>query len=474
MIISIEDRERERILFEAEKKQVPELFERAPMVDDDACLRSVGIEGIYGVRPIGYLKLFPQDFVVEEISREGNVSTVDVGVAEIQENAEGTTYYADLVKIGISTLEAKEQLANQLGLGEKNIGYAGIKDRLALTSQEISIRGLSNSEKMLDMHAENFFLKNIKRGKGVVANGELKGNRFTITLRLTDPITPVLKAEMQQKVEDARQDGFWNFFYLQRFGTPRLISHQLGRLLLLGDYEAVVKKFLTHIGKRELPYFATTRGEVLDKWGDWRSIKNLIEPFPYHFNLERTLINHLVEHPKDFLGALHTLPDQVRLWMYAYDSFLFNRKLSELIRQGDVPLWLPFLTSFNPNDWKPYEKFLEEDKVRLPSRSYRDFPFIRVESRKCSTLQPVDIHAATFEDRVASFSFSLPKGSYATSFLMAFFTLASGLPIVPGIYTELVDGGALTGRESFAPVFDRFKTVLDRYQTDLAGNLLEE
>jgi len=45
---------------------------------------------------------------------------------------------------------------------------------------------------------------------------------------------------------------------------------------------------------------------------------------------------------------------------------------------------------------------------------------------------------------------------------------------MPRIYTEQIDGGAVTGRESFAPVFDRFKTVLDRHQADLQGNLLEE
>jgi tRNA(Glu) U13 pseudouridine synthase TruD len=186
------------------------------------------------------------------------------------------------------------------------------------------------------------------------------------------------------------------------------------------------------------------------------------------------MIKYLLDHPGDFLGALHTLPDQVRLWIYAYDSYVFNRKLSELIQRGDVPLWLPFLTSFNPNDWKPYQKFLEEDGVKLPSRSYRDFPFIRVESRRCSTLQPIEIHAAVFNDRAASFSFSLPKGSYATSFLTSFFTLASGLPIVPGIYTDPVDAGTLTGRGSLAPVLERFKIVLDRHQADLQGNLMEE
>ena len=168
MIITAGDREKERVFFEAERKKTPELFQRAPMIDDDASLQSVGIEAVYGSRPVGYLKLFPQDFIVEEVSKEGTVCTIDLGNGEAPETGEGTTYYADLVKIGVSTLEAKEQLAHELGIDEKNIGYAGIKDRLALTSQAISIRGLSDGKKISNIHADNFFLKNITRGKGVV------------------------------------------------------------------------------------------------------------------------------------------------------------------------------------------------------------------------------------------------------------------------------------------------------------------
>ena len=117
------------------------------MIDDDASLRSIGIEGVYGDRPVGYLKLYPQDFVVEEISKEGTVRTIDLGDDSALMDGEGSTYYADLVKMGISTLEAKEQLAHALHIDEKNIGYAGIKDKLALTSQVISIRGICGSRK---------------------------------------------------------------------------------------------------------------------------------------------------------------------------------------------------------------------------------------------------------------------------------------------------------------------------------------
>jgi hypothetical protein len=57
---------------------------------------------------------------------------------------------------------------------------------------------------------------------------------------------------------------------------------------------------------------------------------------------------------------------------------------------------------------------------------------------------------------------------------MNFFTLASGLPIVPGISTDSADAHALLGMGTLAPVLERFKTVLERRQTDIAGMIMEE
>ncbi len=469
MQITQEDRDRERMLFEAERMRVPKDFIRTPMVDDDAVLRSVGIEGLPQGRPVAYLKLMPQDFVVEEIDREGNLHEArleDVAGGGSVQEGDGATYYADLVKVGISTLEAKAELAHALGIDEKNIGFAGVKDRVALTSQAISVRGLADPGAFSRLDRENFFLNGVRRGKGVVANGDLKGNEFTIALRFAEPPGAAVKDFLNEQVAIAKEEGFWNFFYLQRFGTPRLISHILGRLLVQGKYEEVIKMFLTHRSERELPYFAALRGDIEKKWGDWKSIWEIVDRFPYHFGIERSFVAHLIDKPDDFLGALHEVQDQVRLWFYAYDSFLFNKKLSALIGSGEVPLSLSFLTSFNPADWKPYAEFLEEDGVVLPTRSWKDFPFVRVESRRCATLQKIAMGKASFEGRVGAISFFLPKGSYATSFLMNLFSLASGLPVVPGISTENVDVKEMLGTGSLTGVLERFKTVLDRREAD--------
>lgn len=462
-------REEERALFEAERKRVPHLFERDPMVDSQEFLKGIGVEIYEKDSSVGYLRLLPQDFIVEEISRDGELHTVDFDSSDSISPQVGKTVYADLVKIGISTLEAQSQISEILGIDPKNIGYAGIKDRLALTSQAISIRNLPDQEKIKEVQADNFFLKHIRNDKGALANGELQGNRFIITMRLQESLSKGEIEEIEKKLEKIKEEGFWNFFSFQRFGTPRLLSHKLGLRIIKGEFEEAVKMFLVHQSSRELPYFKNIREEIEKRWGNWEGIKTLLDPFPSHFPIELKFIEHLIASPKDFLGALHAVPDQVRLWIYAYDSHLFNKKLSQLIREGEIPLELPLLTSFNPRDWELYQEFLREDGVDIPSRYYKKFPSIHVASRTWPVLQHVEVHGLTFQDKIAVFAFSLPKGAYATSFLMNFFTLASGLPIMPGITNEKIDAKALIGLGNTQSTLDRFRAVLELREQDISG-----
>ncbi len=47
------------------------------------------------------------------------------------------------------------------------------------------------------------------------------------------------------------------------------------------------------------------------------------------------MINYLVEHPNDYLGAFKRLPVKLQeLFVQAYQSYLFNRFLSERIKHG--------------------------------------------------------------------------------------------------------------------------------------------
>lgn len=462
-----EAREREKLFLEAERKKCPELFRREPQIDNAAACASIGISFEVAARPLAYLKLFPQDFIVEEIGPDGAESTVAYESSAAGAAGTGPTVYADLVKAGVSTFEARAALAERLGIAEEQIGYAGIKDRFALTSQRISIRGASDLGRVRSIADDRFFLKKMRCGKGVVETGALRGNRFTILLRLPRSLSAEESSAFEAAESEVREHGFWNFFSFQRFGTPRLLSHRLGRLIMRGAYEDAVKLFMTEPAPREIPYFQGLRRKIGAQWGNWQAMRELLEPFPGQCALERTFADFLVCVPGDFAGALRTAPDQIRLWIFAWSSYLFNRKLSELIRLGDVPLSLPLPTSANQHDWETYASELRDEDVRLPSRAFKDFPFVQHASRRWPTVERADITQRAARENVFAWSFSLPKGAYATTFLMHFFTLTSGLPLITGIPTGPVDVLELLGSGTLGPVLGRFSRVLAERQNDI-------
>jgi tRNA pseudouridine13 synthase len=58
-------------------------------------------------------------------------------------------------------------------------------------------------------------------------------------------------------------------------------------------------------------------------------------------SFEKAILNHLVKHPDDHIGALEQLPfNLLMMFVHGYQSYLFNRILSERIRRG-LPLSMP-------------------------------------------------------------------------------------------------------------------------------------
>jgi tRNA pseudouridine13 synthase len=63
-----------------------------------------------------------------------------------------------------------------------------------------------------------------------------------------------------------------------------------------------------------------------------------LEGFPRFLRYERFMLRHLTRYPNDFVGAFRTLPRRLRkLFVQGYQSYLFNRFISERLRRG-IPL----------------------------------------------------------------------------------------------------------------------------------------
>jgi len=407
----------------------PELVNPKRNYSYQEILKRIGIDIDFGFLPQGYLNCYHQDFVVEEIGRDGQISTIEPGNSTLPEPEGKKTLYADLVKVGLSTLEAVASLAENLGLELKKINYAGIKDKVAITSQKISFNGI-DWQKLKGLKVDGLFLKNYSWGKGVIEKGKLSGNQFIITVR-----TPVTLGQgWLDQALDRVKDGFYNFYYLQRFGSPRLLSHKLGKLILEQDYQAVIKTFLTEVGVQDVPLLNQLRQKVKNNFGNWPACEEIFSLLPYTFRLELEIIRYLKNKPDDYLGVLKikTIIEQSTLWVYAYASYLFNLHLSGLInQQKDLPKELPLLLNPKYPTVKTYADKLAEDKIKDLNKSLINI-FGRsmiLEKNVCLTKVPVKILGAKIIEKAVVIAFELPPGAYATTFLTHLFALYRGLPL---------------------------------------------
>ncbi|MBS7654370.1 MAG: tRNA pseudouridine(13) synthase TruD [Candidatus Bathyarchaeia archaeon] len=279
----------------------------------------------------GIIKRSIEDFIVEEILLDGSKASVlpEENRAVLDEH--GRYLICILIKRGWDTLLAIEKIAKALGISLDRIGFAGIKDAEALTAQYISIGGMP-IERLSGIRLENIYVKPIGFSNENISSKKLFGNKFRIavnSIRLKE--STVLSRIRRINYELADFGGVPNFFGHQRFGTVRPITHIVGRHIVKGDFKSAVLTFLTFESPFENPRIRMLRREINETMDFGRILKK----FPGIFTYERLMLAHLSRSPNDFLGALNKLPLNLRkLLVQAYQSFLFNKILSERIKRG--------------------------------------------------------------------------------------------------------------------------------------------
>jgi len=99
-------------------------------------------------------------------------------------------------------------------------------------------------------------------------------------------------------------------------------------------FEEAATLFLSESSLREDPNARDAR-EYLRETRDFRSA---LKMFPRSLIYERLMLRYLSKYPRDFLGAFRRLPIKLRrLFVQAYQSYLFNEFLSERMKRG-IPL----------------------------------------------------------------------------------------------------------------------------------------
>ena len=263
----------------------------------------------------GVIKSTPEDFLVEEIPA-------------YQPSGQGEHCYALIEKRGIATLEALRRLAKALGVQERDLGYAGMKDAIGVTRQSVSIPRVS-PEAVRALQIPGITILSAQLHGNKLRLGHLKGNRFGIRVR---EAVPGALAYAQAAIAILERRGVPNRFGSQRYGVQGN-SQLIGAAMLRGDFKAAVDALIgdpdaVNDERWRQAIEAYRRGEPAES----------LALFPGHFRVEREILGRLVQRPDAFDKAFNTVqPRMKRLYLSAFQSSLFDRVLEQrLDRLEDV------------------------------------------------------------------------------------------------------------------------------------------
>jgi tRNA pseudouridine13 synthase len=293
---------------------------------DSYCTTTLGIGGV--------IKEAVEDFVVEEVLVDGSKADSNGSVpAKVLGSTSQRQRFllCTLVKRNWDTFIAVKNVAKSLGIDQNRIQFAGIKDAKALTAQFITLENVT-AEDAANVDVKGIAVHPVGYMREMLSLFYLLGNHFTITIKHLDGTEEALKNQISQTSgQIAAVGGVANFFGHQRFGTTRPITHLVGKALRQGCFREAAMLFLAKPSPYEHPASHQARAELQES-GDF---KRALEAYPKQLRFERLMLTHLAEHPDDYVGAFRRLPPKLQaLFVQAYQSYLFNRFLSERLRLG--------------------------------------------------------------------------------------------------------------------------------------------
>jgi len=462
----VEAREIERKTVEAVRAADPSRTERPMLPDPDLVMGRIGVTYLSPERANGYIRLYPQDFLVEEITSQGQIVRLDLR-SDFEDSEDKRTLWADLIKVQMSGPNALQEVQHMLKLDETKVAAAGIKDAVAVTAQRLSLRGVTREQVLAASHPQ-MILRPVSYGSGALQLGALQGNRFTIVIRGD---VEASRALIHRTFSHIQANGFLNFYGPQRFGS-RLNVHHLGRRLLQGDVQGALRAFFGEPGPYDVPLFRELRQDLDAAYGDWDRMLALCEHFPFTLRDEAKVLQALKQDDRKTRQALAQIKEQVRLWVYAYGSWLVNRAISQAVSTGQtLPSQLPM--PFHPNGPLPlYKEFMEADKTSDFVNVLANYPYINMSDKTIPTvMMPKGLEAKEIPEGWIV-RFELGKGAYATSLMSHLIRMYEGLPIPDWAPQTPVDALKVYGEGSIEDLRPAFAPYLVR--RDLMGQTTTE
>jgi len=314
-------------------------------------------------------------------------------------------------KRGLTTEDVLRALARELDVPRREIGYAGLKDKHAVTVQSFSLPFVSE-DAVRALAIPGIEVLSMARHHRKLRRAQAAGNRFRIRLHAPDGsdgadlLEPVLRPRL-----DELEPAVPNYFGVQRFGA-RATNHLVGRALVADDPEDAARWIAGRpLGSERDPRALAAR-TAFDA-GDYEAAARA---FPGYLGAERHLARQLARRPGDFAHALGRLERREReFYVGAFQSYLFNRQVEDQIQRG----------ARDPFGQMPGWKTLDDPRL-APARDFvaRCLPrgtdpvermrALRLEGERRRLWLAVGI-ALECAPATATLAFALPNGSFATA-----------------------------------------------------------
>jgi tRNA pseudouridine13 synthase len=329
----------------------------------------------------------PRDFTVEEIPL-------------YEFTGEGEHLILQVRKKEMTTWEMLDAISNHVGIRRRDIGYAGLKDKHAMTIQYISVMAIHEEKLKAFMH-EKIKILNMVRHNNKIRVGHLKGNRFKIRLK---KVLGVQKDKLDSVLEWIKANGVPNYFGNQRFGTDGN-NWEDGKKLLEGKLKIRDRKTKEFLMGAYQSYL----------FNAWLSKRMELSLLLSDFSEAET--EQLLKLPEGALKGTKAQPHFFKLV------------------EGDVMMHYPYGRLFHVEDLQEEAKRFESKDIApaglLPGKKTKkaqgtagliEAPYAEeinmTGARRYAWIQVTEIKSKYIEEKAHyELSFTLPKGCYATNVL---------------------------------------------------------
>jgi tRNA pseudouridine13 synthase len=304
----------------------------------------------------------------------------------------GEHWYVRLAKERATTFDLVKAVAAAAGVNERDIGYAGMKDKHAITTQWLSVPGAARTAPEAWALPAAFRVLEVSRHANKLRTGHLAANRFRIRVVGVEPDALLHGTAIAQRVSE---QGVGNYFGHQRFGV--------GRQNLAVALDALRRRRFDRLypNKRKL-LSSVIQSEIFNRYLSARLA----------LGRERLLAGEVVrlEGSKSLFVALELEQEQPRL------------------ERGDVhltgPIWGPKML---PSQAAAHE--LERAALAELGLSEAELEALgrwAPGTRRDLVLKPSQLTCSAGAEGSVVFEFVLPAGSYATVLIETFTRARAG------------------------------------------------